>query len=134
MNNWFRSAVLMTVILSTGCVTSGIEAIGRPSDANVKKHLIIHNEPLADKITISKMRSRTAGDLLSVEITLTNLSSRDMNIQYRFSWYDADDFEVEQGKHSWTPLTLHGYADSNLQALAPSPSVKSYKVNVREIR
>ncbi len=134
MKNWFTTGALLTTILMAGCATSGIEAIGKPADAKVKKHLIIHNEPLADKITITRMRTRMAGDLLSVEITLTNLSSRDMNIQYRFSWYDADDFEVEQDKHGWTPLTLHGYADSNVTAVAPNPLVKSYKVNVRENR
>ena len=134
MKMWAGSGLLVAVAMMAGCATSGIEAIGKPTDPEIRKHLIIHNEPLADKITISEMRSRMAGDLMEVDVTLANLSSRDINLQYRFSWYDADDFEVEQGKHAWTPITLHGYANASVKAVAPNASVKTYKVNVRELR
>ncbi len=125
---------LLALATLAGCATSGIEAVGRPADAEVQKRLIIHNEPLARKITITKMRTRTTGGLLAVEATLTNLGDRDIRVQYRFSWYDADDFEVEPAKHSWTPVTLHGRASVNIQGVAPTPSVESYRIHIRETR
>jgi len=128
------TVLMLALVTLAGCATSGIEAVGNPSDPEARKRLIIHNEPLARKITVSKMRTRTSGDLLAVEATLTNLSSRDIRVQYRLSWYDAAGFEVEQGKHGWTPVILHGRTSVNIQGVAPDPSVESYRIHVREMR
>lgn len=116
----------------SGCSTSGIDAIGKPHAENDQKHLVVHNETLANKVTISAMRTRTTAGQLEVSLTLKNLTSRDKNMQYRFSWFDKDQFEVEPESEHWEPVVLHGAAIVELRALAPNPSVTSYKLNVRE--
>ncbi|HHI92984.1 MAG TPA: DUF1425 domain-containing protein [Gammaproteobacteria bacterium] len=134
MNIVKLSALLSGVVLLAGCATSGMEATGKTEgDPAYAKHLVIHNEPLANVITITDMRSRFKGGLLEVNIELSNLSSSDKSIQYRFSWYDGDNFEVEQGSRSWIPVVLHGKSSVNMQAVAPNSSVTTYKVNVREL-
>jgi len=134
MNILKCSALLSGVLLLAGCATSGIEATGKTEgDPEYAKHLVIHNEPLAKAITITDMKSRFKGGLLEVNVELSNLSSSDKSIQYRFSWYDAGNFEVEQGSRSWIPVVLHGKSSFNMQAVAPNPSVTTYKVNVREL-
>jgi len=134
MNILKCSALLSGVLLLAGCATSGIEATGKTEgDPEYAKHLVIHNEPLAKAITITDMKSRFKGGLLEVNVELSNLSSSDKSIQYRFSWYDDDNFEVEQGSRSWIPVVLHGKSSINMQAVAPNPSVTTYKVNVREL-
>jgi len=126
-------AILLAGLLGA-CSTSGIEAIGTPDDPDVKKHLLIHNDALANKITISEMRSRTVrgGDMLQVSLTLSNLSSSDKHVQYRFSWFDSDEFEVEADADGWTPVSLHGMGSVRIEGLAPNNSVKSFRLNVRE--
>ena len=134
MNRWWNFSFVVLVLAVTGCATSGIEATGKPmGDPEYAKHLVIHNESLAGNITITDMNSRVTGGLLEVNVVLTNLTSTDKHIQYQFSWYDADNFEVEQGSRSWTPVTLNGHANTSMKAVAPNSSVKSYKVNVREM-
>ncbi len=128
------SALLSGVVLLAGCATSGIEATGKTEgDPKYAKHLVIHNEPLANVITITDMKSRFKGDLLEVSVELSNLSRSDKSIQYRFSWYDGENFEVEQGSRSWIPVVLHGKSSTNMNAVAPNAAVKTYKVNVREL-
>jgi len=124
--------VVLTGMLGA-CSTSGIEAIGTPDDPDVKKHLLIHNDALANKVTISNMRSRMVrnGDLLEVSLTLTNLTSRDKAVQYRFSWFDSDEFEVEAGVEAWTPVNLHGKGSVSVNGVAPNSAVKSYRLNVK---
>ena len=130
-----RIVILMAIVGLSGCTTSGIEAIGKPSaDSTYAKHLVIHNETLADKIIIQEMQTRNRSDLLEVSLVLANLTSTDKQIQYRFTWYDADNFEVEPDSRTWTPATLHGKSTINMQALAPNTSVSTYKVNVRELK
>lgn len=134
MNIWRCSVVVGLILLLGGCATSGLEATGKP-DANPEfaKHLVIHNESLANAVMITDMLSRRSGDLLEVNVVLTNLTSTDKNIQYRFSWFDADNFEVEQGSRSWNPVVLHGHASVTMKAVAPNTKVTTYKVNVREL-
>jgi len=124
-------ASLLLMALLGGCSTSGIEAIGRPDAAEVKKHLLIHSDALANKITISDMRTRETAGLLEVSLTLSNLTSSDKSVAYRFSWFDADEFEVEAGTDAWTPVNLHGAQSISVQGVAPNGSVKSYRLNVK---
>ena len=128
------SGVFAMALLVAGCATSGLEATGKPTaDPEFAKHLVIHNESLANAVMITDMLSRRSGDLLEVNVVLTNLTSTDKNIQYHFSWFDKDNFEVEQGSRSWNPVVLHGHASVTMKAVAPNTSVKTYKVNVREL-
>ena len=134
MVNWRSCLLLISASALSACATSGMEATGRPMEqSEMAKHLVIHNESLAGDVMITDMLTRMRGDLLQVNVVLTNLTSTDKEIQYQFSWYDADNFEVEQGSRGWTPVTLHGHASINMQAVAPSPAVTTYKVNVREL-
>lgn len=134
MNIWSCNIVIGLLLLLGGCATSGLEAIGEPeANPEFAKHLVIHNESLAKAVTITDMLTRRSGDLLEVNVVLTNLTSTDKNIQYRFSWFDADNFEVEQDSRSWNPVVLHGHASVTMKAVAPTAKVKTYKVNVREL-
>ncbi len=133
MNLLKYGILLMVLAVISACATSGIEATGKPmGDPKFAKHLVIHNEPLADNIIITDMHTRTVGGLLEVSVILENLTNTDQQIQYQFSWYSQDNFEVEQGSEPWTPTTLHGKSTFQMQAVAPNPTVTTYKVNVRE--
>jgi uncharacterized protein YcfL len=134
MNNRYFIVFIGIMVLMAGCATSGLEATGKPgANPEFAKHLVIHNESLANAVIITDMLSRRSGDLLEVNVVLTNLTSSDKNIQYRFSWFDADNFEVEQGSRSWNPVVLHGNESVSMKAVAPNTNVKTYKVNVREL-
>lgn len=135
MKTWLNMGLLAVMIGLSGCATSGIEATGKPmGDPKYAKHLEINNESLANKIIIQEMHTRTTGGVLEVSLVLANLTSTDKMIQYRFAWYDADNFEVEQGSRGWTPATLNGHSQINMQALAPNPTITTYKVKVRELK
>lgn len=132
MNRAYAGGLLAVVLMVAGCATSGMEATGKPGDDKYAKHLVIHNESLANKIIITDMHSRVTGGLMEAEVVLTNQTSTDKSMQYQFSWFDKDNFEVEQGSRAWIPVTLFGKASVSLKAVAPNPSVTTYKVNVRE--
>lgn len=123
------------VMFIQGCSTSGIEATGSPHvTTEYAKHLVLHNESLANKVIIQQMSTRRSTGVLEVSVVLANLTRTNKKIQYRFSWYDADSFEVEKGSRSWTPVTLSGKSTINMQAAAPNPTVTSYKINVKELK
>ena len=127
-----KTSALLLILTLSGCATSGLEVVGQPNAENDKKALIIHNQSLANIITIDSMKSRERGGLLQVNVTLKNLANSTNRMQYKFSWFDAEGFEVEPEASAWTPITLHGAASVTLDDSAPNSSVKSYKINVRE--
>jgi len=128
-------SVLLFTLAGCTTTTSGMIATGKPhGDAENAKHLVINNDPLADAIIIEQMNTRMTGGLLEVSLSLANLTNTDINAQYKFSWYDDSDFEVEQGSRAWTPIVLHGKSNTKMQALAPNSKVTTYKVNVRELK
>lgn len=131
------STLVMALVTLIGCTTttSGMIATGKPhANPEYAKHLVIHNDPLAAAIIIEEMNTRTTGGNLEVSLSLANLTSRNISAQYLFTWYDDNNFEVEQGSRAWTPVLLHGNSSVHMQALAPNPTVTTYKVNVRELQ
>ena len=134
MNKKLIAGIFCSVLLQS-CATSGIEGGATLNTSNeYSKHLILHNESLANKVIIQQMNMRKSAGMLEINAVLANLTSTDKNIQYRFSWYDADNFEVEKDSSSWIPSTLSGKSSISMQALSPNPTVKSYKINVKELK
>ena len=134
MKHWLNMGLVIAIIGLGGCATSGIEAIGKPTSSDNAKHLVVHNEVLADKIIIQEMHTRTTGGVLEASLVLANLTSTDKHIQYRFSWFDADNFEVEANSTGWTPVILGGKSTISMQARAPNQRATTYKLNVKELK
>lgn len=134
MNHWLVACMLSFSLIA--CTTSGIEGRvqgGSPDNPVFTQQLIVHSDSLARKIVIAEIRSHFVADLLAATVVLQNKSSRDQSFQYRFSWFDQQGIELEQGADNWTPLVLHGQQSSSLQAIAPNPQARSYKINIRKL-
>lgn len=128
------SGVFALAVLSACSSTSGMVATHRSTgDPKFAKHLVIHNAALEGDVIITNMRMRRTGDLLEVQVELTNETSSDQNIQYRFAWFDEDNFEVEKDSRGWRPVVIHGNDKVTMNAVAPNPRASTYKLIVREL-
>lgn len=128
------SGVLSIVVMSACSSTSGMVATHRSTgDPKFAKHLEINNSALEGDVIITNMRMRRTGDLLDVQVELTNLTGSDQNIQYKFAWFDDDNFEVDKDSRAWTPILIHGNDKVTMSAVAPNPRASTYKLIVREL-
>ena len=128
------SGVLSIVAMSACSSTSGMVATHRSTgDPKFAKHLEINNSALEGDVIITNMRMRRTGDLLDVQVELTNLTGSDQNIQYKFAWFDEDNFEVDKDSRAWTPILIHGNDKVTMSAVAPNPRASTYKLIVREL-
>lgn len=82
------------------------------------------------KVTDSKVGS--SGDLMRVQATITNDSRSSLSFQYKFKWLDKDGFEIAIDGRPWTPLTITPYESKAVQAVAPNPTAKSFKIMVQD--
>lgn len=116
----------------SGCGTSGTIASSRVLPNNqVIDRIIINNPFLASKIRIDDIRPSFTGDLLVAHVAVTSTLNSALNVQYKFRWYDSQGFEVATDGAPWQPLTLYGGESKGLQGVAPNPTVKEFKIEIR---
>ena len=95
----FYSLGLSLALLLTGCASQS-GGISANSYGDVR----VDNSTVAREVSVTDINSRPAGDLLKATALLTNLSAKDLNVQYKFTWYDADDMTIEDESTSWKVL------------------------------
>lgn len=92
----------------------------------------IDSGSFARDIDVQNVNARLAGDLIQGSALIINRSSSDMRIQYKFTWYDASGFTIEDEATSWKSVKLHGKQQLQVSAVAPNTQVVKFDVYVRE--
>jgi uncharacterized protein YcfL len=124
----FTSALLCGAALTLGACahdTSGLWA----SSAGEQR---VDNSSLGGDLTLAQLDSRRAGQLLQGLAVLTSKTAKDQQLQYKFSWFDAQGYSLEDEGQSWKPVTLHGRQALQLVALAPNANAVRFEVYVRK--
>lgn len=132
-------AVALTGALGlAGCsTTAGVEATGRTAwdeqgARTLEKNVVFNNSGLKGDIQIVDVKSAMAGDVMRAQATLRSKDNSTIPFQYRFDWYDAGGLEINSGAGSWKPLILYGRESKTIQAVAPDPRAKEFKLKIRE--
>ncbi len=132
------AAMLLATTGLAGCsTTAGVEATGKTSwneegARGLDKKIIFNNSSLAGDIEIVDVKSALVGDVMRVQAALRSKDKDTLPFQYRFDWYDAGGFEINSGAGSWKPLILTGRETKTIQAVAPDPRAKEFKLKIRE--
>ena len=126
------------VMIMGGCVgkTSGIKgsaATVQEPDGMMQssQYVIIDNSKLARGLQIVDLKSEFVGDLLKAQVTLVSKYSKTLDFQYKFVWFDAKGMEINPGSLPWIPLIMLGNESKTIQAVAPNPSAREFKINIR---
>jgi len=132
------AAVLIASFGLAGCsTTAGVEATGKMSwdeqgARMLEKNVVFNTSGLKGDIQIVDVKSAMAGDLMRAQATLRSKDKNTLPFQYRFDWYDAGGLEINSGAGSWKPLILYGRETKTIQAVAPDPRAKQFKLKLRE--
>ena len=124
----------LALCLFVGCAsTADLEGIAtsakNPSVA--PRYVILNNSGLASDIRIEALKIAFAGDILKANVSLISKTSSTLNLQYRFSWYNAQGMEVEPAVGTWIPLTVYGKESKTVTGVAPNSSVKEFRIKIR---
>jgi uncharacterized protein YcfL len=132
------AAALIASLGLVGCsTTAGVETTGRMTwdeqgARSLEKNVVFNNSGLKGDIQIVDVKSAMAGDFMRVQATLRSKDRDTLPFQYRFDWYDASGLEINSGAGSWKPLVLYGRESKTIQAVAPDPRAKEFKLKIRE--
>ncbi|QDF66790.1 DUF1425 domain-containing protein [Shewanella sp. SNU WT4] len=93
----------------------------------------VDNSSVGSDVSISELKTRLIGGMMQGIATITSLDSTDLSLQYQFTWFDGSGFVIEGDSSSWTPLTLYGKQQVQVQAMAPANGAVSFEIYVREV-
>jgi uncharacterized protein YcfL len=114
---------LMALALLVGCATPPAPAPGSAASKVVSLGSLKHTE-------IGPMRVARENGFLTVKAALSNTSSSNQTLYYRFAWLGNDGFPVAD-EESWKSLTLYGSQTSYLTAIAPVPKATDFRIEVK---
>ncbi len=137
----YAAAALLAIpalVLFSGCrsTTSGIEGsstvmLDADGGTQFSEYVVVNNPRVARGLQIVDLDQQFVGDILRAQVTLASKYSRTQNYKYRFSWFDETGVELDSGARHWLPLIIHGYDSRTLQGVAPNPSARQFKINIR---
>lgn len=131
------TTLLATIGLGGCSTTAGVETTGKTSwdeqgARTLEKNVVFNSSGLKGDIQIVDVKSAMAGDIMRAQATLRSKDKDTLPFQYRFGWYDAGGLEINSAAGSWKPLILYGRDTKTIQAVAPDPRAKEFKLKIRE--
>ncbi len=90
----------------------------------------LHNAVAVTAVTYDKV---PAG-LNRVNIQLTSLVQRELHLQYRIAWFNAEGMEIDGDARTYRPLILQGMDAVTVTGVANHPSAVTSRLRLRELR
>ena len=127
MKHIYTGLILAAALTLGGCAsdTAGI-SVSSQGETRIDSH------SFAQDIALESVDARRVGDLIQGSALIVSKSSSDMRVQYKFTWYDASGFTIEDEASSWKSVKLYGKQQLQVSGVAPNAQAVKFDVYVRE--
>lgn len=127
---------LFIVLFLASCAGTGpnvLQVQAGPGGLSSKKEEI-NDKWLARTLSFGEVSVRPLGlgSSMETQVIVQNQSSRDVEFEYRFIWYDAAGFELSSITN-WIPSSLSGMEARGFKSTAPGPNAVNFKLMVRKM-
>ena len=90
--------------------------------------VIINNASLEQEVSIGIGSDRTnQNDILEAFINVQSKVNKTRTLQYKFKWFDKENYEVGKNLSMWIPLFLEARDAIKVTGVAPTPKANSFK-------
>jgi uncharacterized protein YcfL len=123
-------------LLAAGCAhsvntVSRAEPQATPSYVNDQR--VVTDSTLGRKVAIvSVNETKVSGNLLKIQVTLENRSSKPQAFTYKFDWIGQDGMELSGPTGGWKQVQLQGREVRAVSAIAPTPNAADFRLKLRE--
>jgi len=116
---------------ATSGITGSAVVVKGSEGYQQETRVMVDNDSLARAIKITDLKSTFAGDLLRANVTLYSKRTDTLALQYKFRWYNSQGIEIDPESSPWQPIIIYGRETKSVQAVAPNPSAKEFKIEIR---
>jgi len=129
-------ATTTLALLLTGCATS-VNTVSRADPQATPNYVpdqrVITDATLGRKVAIvSVNETKVSGNLLKIQVTLLNKSSKPQAFTYKFDWIAQDGMEFSGPTGGWKQIQLEGKEERAVSAIATSATAVDFKLKLRE--
>jgi uncharacterized protein YcfL len=118
--------LLAGVLLSAGCSTTSTVVHGDGTETR-----IMFNDPVTQKrVQIVDVVDTRKNGLMHAVVTMENLTKRNLRVQYRFRWFDANGAPLMPANDVYLTQLLEGKETAAVQSMAPTPEAVSFRFQV----
>jgi uncharacterized protein YcfL len=123
-----KKALLATAIMALGALTlSGCNTVNTYSSESQN----ITDVDLANTARVTNIRkSLVSGDLLRVQVDVTNIDDDSEDFNYKFEWFDAQGNKLDSMFDSWQRLSVSGRETLTVTGTATSPKATDFKFKI----
>ncbi|EAR54029.1 hypothetical protein SKA34_15703 [Photobacterium sp. SKA34] len=118
---------LFLALIITGCSSDNAGI----SIENSNQNVVIGNSVLARSLVFREARITKVNGLMQASVEAINKVNTDLNLQYRFYWYDDQGLEISGSAAPWHPFALAGNGEVILQGVADKTEATQYRIYVR---
>ncbi|GGP49970.1 hypothetical protein GCM10009347_16250 [Shewanella algicola] len=122
------SIIVFTSTLLLGACAHNTAGIAVDSNGQVR----VDSSSFASDVNVTDIASIMVGDLVKASALIQSKSSYDQRVQYKFTWFDANGYTIENEATSWKSVKLHGMQQLQVSAVAPNTQVSHFEIYVRE--
>ena len=90
----------------------------------------IGDRDLEAKFVMVNIRTETRDDCLRVQFDLKNTTPADLQVEWAIDWSDSSGFRIDTNPH-WRPTIVSGQGFHAIQAVAPTPEARVWKLALR---
>ena len=114
---------------------SGLKAKGSFNiDGTFSRSALTDKGQKKQNFQIMTVTGKEVDGFKKIQVTVMNKLDKDLNLQYRFSWYDAQGMEIESDSTSWQPLHLFGRVTRPINSVARSRQAVSFELYIRNFK
>ena len=130
------SAALASALLAAGCAHS-VNTVSRAQPQATPNYVndqrVITDSTLGRNVGIVSVNdNKVSGNLLKVQVTLENRSSKRQAFTYKFDWIGQDGMELSSPTGGWKQIQLEGREVRAVAATARSPAAVDFRLKLRE--
>jgi uncharacterized protein YcfL len=130
------SSLLALALFATGCATSVNTASRAESQASptyINDQRVVTDQSLARKLSIVSINEgKASGNLLRIQATLRNNSSRPQTFLYKFDWISDEGMELSGPTGGWQTIRFEGKEERSVSAIATNPRAVDFRLKLRE--
>lgn len=114
---------------------SGLYARGSFNvDGTFSRSSLTDKDQKRQKFQIMSVTGKEVDGFKKIQTAIANKTDKDLNLQYRFSWYDAQGMQIESDSTTWQPLHLFGKVTRPINNVARSREAITFELYVRNFK